>query len=99
MNLAVIDLEAHTKKLITNFKDRQATDPFWASNDRLLFRVDDDGMESFALYAVGRDGSDPVGLYFGTTSGELWMSRNEGERWTCIARHLPEIYAIEAAAI
>ncbi len=43
------------------------------------------------------DASDPVGLYFGTTSGELWMSRDEGRRWGCIARHLPEIYAVETA--
>jgi hypothetical protein len=40
-----------------------------------------------------------VGLYFGTTSGELWMSRDEGRQWTCIARHLPEIYAVETAAL
>ncbi len=45
------------------------------------------------------DGSDPVGLYFGTTSGELWASRDEGAKWTCIARHLPEIYAVEAATL
>ena len=45
------------------------------------------------------DAGDPVGLYFGTTSGELWMSRDEGKGWTCIARHLPEIYAVEAAAL
>ena len=43
------------------------------------------------------DARDPVGLYFGTTSGELWMGRDEGRRWNCIARHLPEIYAVEAA--
>jgi hypothetical protein len=43
------------------------------------------------------DARDPVGLYLGTTSGELWMGANEGSRWTCIARHLPEIYAVEAA--
>ncbi|MGQ0675164.1 MAG: hypothetical protein ACT4N4_03630 [Rhodospirillales bacterium] len=47
--------------------------------------------------AMTADGRDPVGLYFGTTSGELWMSGNEGRRWTCIAKHLPEIYAVEAA--
>jgi hypothetical protein len=46
--------------------------------------------------AMTADASDPVGLYFGTTSGELWMSRNEGSQWACIARHLPEIYAVEA---
>ena len=49
--------------------------------------------------AMTADGEDPVGLYFGTTSGELWMSRDEGNRWAPIARHLPEIYAVEAAAI
>ena len=65
MNLAVIDLEKGTKNLLTNFKDRQATQPSWATNDRILFRVDDDGKESFALYAVSRDGSDPVILASG----------------------------------
>ncbi len=47
--------------------------------------------------AMTADASDPVGLYFGTTSGELWMSRDEGRRWSCVAQHLPEIYAVEAA--
>ncbi len=45
--------------------------------------------------AMTADARDPVGLYFGTTSGELWASRDEGGKWTCIARHLPEIYAVE----
>ena len=49
--------------------------------------------------AMTADARNPVGLYLGTTSGELWMSRDEGRRWTCIARHLPEIYAVEAAEI
>jgi len=49
--------------------------------------------------AMTADTHDPVGLYFGTTSGELWGSRDEGERWTCLARHLPEIYAVEAAEL
>jgi hypothetical protein len=49
--------------------------------------------------AMTGDAADPVGLYFGTTSGELWMSRDEGRRWTCIARHLPEIYSVEAAEL
>jgi len=49
--------------------------------------------------AMGADACDPVGLYFGTTSGELWASRDEGARWSCIARHLPEIYTVEAATL
>jgi photosystem II stability/assembly factor-like uncharacterized protein len=43
------------------------------------------------------DTQEAVGLYFGTTSGELWASRDEGKRWNCIARNLPEIYAVETA--
>jgi hypothetical protein len=49
--------------------------------------------------AMTADARDPVGLYFGTTSGELWTSRDEGNRWAAIARHLPEIYAVETAEI
>jgi photosystem II stability/assembly factor-like uncharacterized protein len=49
--------------------------------------------------AMTADASDPLGLYFGTTSGELWMSRDEGRKWNCMARHLPEIYAVEAAEL
>jgi hypothetical protein len=47
--------------------------------------------------AMTSDARDPVGLYLGTTSGEVWGSRDEGARWTLIARHLPEIYAVETA--
>ncbi|GJL78274.1 MAG: glycosyl hydrolase [Nitrospinaceae bacterium] len=49
--------------------------------------------------AMTADAQENIGLYFGTTSGELWMSRNEGDRWSCIARHLPEIYSVETAEI
>ena len=47
--------------------------------------------------AMTADGHDPLALYFGTTSGELWLGREEGGQWQCIARHLPEIYAVETA--
>ncbi len=43
------------------------------------------------------DAADPLGLYFGTTSGELWASLDEGDSWRRIAGHLPEIYAVVAA--
>jgi hypothetical protein len=38
-------------------------------------------------------------LYLGTTSGELWIGRDEGARWSNVARHLPEIYAVEVAEL
>lgn len=47
--------------------------------------------------AMTADVREPVGLYLGTTSGEIWASRTEGSTWGCIARHLPEIYSMEAA--
>ena len=47
--------------------------------------------------AMTADTCDPLGLYFGTTAGELWASTDEAARWECIARHLPQIHAVEAA--
>jgi hypothetical protein len=46
--------------------------------------------------AMSIDHHEPVGLYFGTTAGEIWASRSEGRTWQRIAQHLPEIYALEA---
>lgn len=65
-------------------------------------RLDAGFPKSQAWWTVKRqamcgDARDPVGLYFGTTSGELWMSRDEGRKWSCIAHNLPEIYAVETA--
>lgn len=49
--------------------------------------------------AMTADARQPVGLYFGTTSGELWMCRDEGHDWSCVARHLPEIFAVHVAEV
>ena len=40
-----------------------------------------------------------TGVYFGTTSGTLWMSDNEGNSWRQIAIHLPRIIAVETGLI
>ncbi len=45
------------------------------------------------------DSHDPAGVYFGTTSGEIWQSAQEGENWSLLARNLPEIYALEVAVL
>jgi photosystem II stability/assembly factor-like uncharacterized protein len=45
------------------------------------------------------DGGTPLGLYLGTTGGELWMSGDEGETWRSIASHLPEIYSVVAVPL
>jgi photosystem II stability/assembly factor-like uncharacterized protein len=62
----------------------------------------DDGLPSEQAWftvkrqAMSSDNCDKVGVYFGTTSGEVWMSRDEGESWKSIASHLPHIYSVEA---
>lgn len=48
--------------------------------------------------AMAADTGEPVGIYFGTTTGEVWASRDEGDTWSCIARHLPHVYSVEVAA-
>lgn len=55
-NVAVLDLEQRRAWPITAEKDHDVTDVVWASEDRLLFFMDNDGNESNGLYAVDRDG-------------------------------------------
>ncbi len=43
------------------------------------------------------DAREAPGVYLGTTSGEVWASRDEGRSWRCLARNLPAIQALEAA--
>ncbi len=43
------------------------------------------------------DEADPLGVYFATTSGEVWGSNDEGESWSCITSHLPDVYSLEYA--
>lgn len=67
-------------------------------------RLDEGMPASQAWWTVKRqamtaDSQASIGLYFGTTSGELWMGSKEGAKWKCIARHLPEIYAVEVAEL
>jgi photosystem II stability/assembly factor-like uncharacterized protein len=40
------------------------------------------------------DGFDPVGLYMGSTQGEVWGSDDEGSSFRCLFRHLPQIHAL-----
>ena len=47
--------------------------------------------------AMTADHGTPVGVYFGTSSGEIWGSRDEGRTWKCLAAHLPHVYAVEVA--
>lgn len=57
-----------------------------------------------AFFGVLRQGMavdrhDPAGVYFGTNDGHIYASRDEGESWSLIAKHLPAISSIETTVI
>lgn len=41
------------------------------------------------------DGCDPLGIVFGTSTGEVWASMDEGRKWSLVARGLPHVYSVE----
>ncbi len=49
--------------------------------------------------AMAVDRLDPVGVYFGTATGQLYGSSDEGQSWRLIADNLPPIWSVEAAVI
>ncbi len=49
--------------------------------------------------ALATDRLAPAGVYFGTSSGALYASADEGESWTCIAQHLPAISSVETLVL
>jgi hypothetical protein len=49
--------------------------------------------------AIDTDGLDRCGVYFGTSSGHLFASRDSGDTWDAIAGFLPRILSVHAAVI
>ncbi len=45
------------------------------------------------------DGRDPAGLYFGTRTGELFASGDEGDSWELLAGWLPPVLCVKAAVV
>ena len=41
------------------------------------------------------DRLDPIGVYFGTSTGQLFGSADEGASWSLIADYLPPIWSVE----
>jgi hypothetical protein len=46
---------------------------------------------------VADDVAEATGLYFGTTSGEIWASFDRGETFELLAAHLPRVYSVRTA--
>ena len=45
------------------------------------------------------DGLDPAGLYFGTRTGQLFASADEGDTWQALAEWLPPVVCVKAAVV
>jgi photosystem II stability/assembly factor-like uncharacterized protein len=64
-----------------------------------------DGLPSEPFYpavlrdALTVDDADPAGIYFGTRSGEVYASADEGDSWRQIAAHLPDVLCVRAAVL
>jgi hypothetical protein len=57
-----------------------------------------------SYFTVQRDGMTiddlkTPALYFGTTTGQLWMGREGGEEWTCLFDSLPPIHCVKVAVV
>jgi hypothetical protein len=55
----------------------------------------EDAYLSVLREAMARDTLDPVGVTFGTKTGQLWHSSDEGDTWRLVTGNLPEIWAVE----
>jgi serine/threonine protein kinase len=49
--------------------------------------------------AMTADSFDPVGIYFGTRSGQLFASRDEGRTWQKILEGLPAVVCVRQALV
>src|SRR5712692_2935235 len=57
------------------------------------------GYETVLRDAMTMDSLDPLGVYFGTRSGQLFGSRDEGKTWEKILDGLPAIVCVRSAIV
>ncbi len=49
--------------------------------------------------AAAADSLEPAGVYFGTSTGQLFGSVDEGDHWQLIADFLPPIWSVDVAVV
>jgi photosystem II stability/assembly factor-like uncharacterized protein len=49
--------------------------------------------------AMAVDRLQPAGVYFGTSTGQLFGSTDEGDSWQAIANYLPPIWSVETVVL
>lgn len=58
-----------------------------------------DAYETVLRDAMAVDVLEPAGVYFGTRSGKIFGSRDEGETWEMLADGLPPVVSVHAAVV
>lgn len=78
----------------------------WRSRDRgdSWHQLDDGlpGQNAFLTVlreAMGVDQLEPAGVYFGTSTGQIFGSADEGDHWQMLADFLPDVWSVEAAVV
>ena len=56
-----------------------------------------DAYETVIRDAMAADSLDPAGVYFGTRSGKVFASADEGKKWTTVIDGLPPVVCVKAA--
>ena len=56
-------------------------------------------LETIVRDAMATDTCDPAGIYFGTRSGKVYGSNDEGKSWRTILEGLPAVVCVRAALI
>lgn len=49
--------------------------------------------------AMSTDTLDEAGVYFGTTGGQVYASRDGGDHWMAIAENLPPVFSVEVQTL
>ena len=104
----------HRPDTIYNFPLRADIERFPPDSRCRVYRSEDagatwqplaDGLPRDAYYgavlrdAMVTDSADPAGIYFGTRLGEVYASRDDGDSWSLVASHLPDVLSVRVAEL
>jgi len=75
----------------------------WGTNNagKEWFKLDS-GLPDRSYFLVLRDGmatdqEDPCGIYFGTSTGQVYASRDQGEHWGVVSDTLPPVLSVSVS--
>jgi len=58
-----------------------------------------DALETILRDSLATDTCDPAGIYFGTRSGKVYGSSDDGKSWRAIIEGLPPVVCVRAALV